>query len=530
MFGKSHIYTKTLDCFVNYDAMFKGNIEVSQDTVANRVGVTRQTLSRYVKQLCDDGLLQKDYRWWLPSKYAVAPLIKKPKYIQLIGDFVPSLRYFITASLSLSLLGSQSRENVSEKNNYTTNSLCISNRIPDRLEYKRRIHSDYQEVKRPPVPAGAEKAPVRIEKVTKKKVEYNLPIKKGVQVEQGNVFDFEFQGYRLTVAGMTELSCFPAEAICYARGVTCAPDKKNLKDPFRFLYATANRWCKEKGISPDYGRPVQMKISLGIGEGDPKAERVHKNLAALSESDLQSDSMHQKGQHKQSDTNKSPQRGAWRGHYSPDDVMVEMYITPEQVEENVKQLEQSPFFQNRTGKTPRDFFAKELRDGEKVIRSQKELDRQQRAIAKHNLWFEELRKSNPVSSQNMSNKEPESNTINEKGDGNGNGCPDTETFNQFYPGLQSVQPDTGNMPDFCLDRRPHPAGTASILQQEPDLRPAEADEVRSRDRDTTAVRECTPAGLSSDGDSLGDDDDLLFSDSTDLSEENGITQGYLPFL
>jgi hypothetical protein len=217
-----------------------------------------------------------------------------------------------------------------------------------------------------------------------------------------NIFDFEIHGFRLTVAGMVELSCFSHEAIAYAKNLVMQPDKKSLKDPFRFLYAKAREYSISKGIPINSGLVSDTRKTLSLKDGDAKlicvrgnvcAENGEKSYLSLrgSPCDIQEDNLSSNfggpgGANSPLETDRSGKESK-SSSQNPKQI-IKVFYSPEQVELNVRTIENTPFFRSLNyGQSPRERFAEELKNGEWVSRTREEWERHEAAMKKHNATF-----------------------------------------------------------------------------------------------------------------------------------------------
>ncbi len=88
-----------------------------------------------------------------------------------------------------------------------------------------------------------------------------------MRVEEIPSYLIQIKSLQLTLAGILELSCFPEVVIKHADKIMSG---KTVEKPLHYFIVIAHRYCKDRGIRPNYQYRDQMKRNFNIEESAPK--------------------------------------------------------------------------------------------------------------------------------------------------------------------------------------------------------------------------------------------------------------------
>lgn len=415
---------------------------LSQSTIAKYVGCTRQYVTTCIKYLCSLGLITKTWQPWVTCNYKIAEFLKTNGVIVLLKDLIPGLSgFYKKIKLDISLLFS------AWKNPSRNGLVCTTNCI-DRLDLSKISLSSSSKKDARRTSAGRfltkndlavnRKLMEEVKLVTKRQVvgrneldedvrerETGLIALKKAAVGMNGANCYYFNKQKLTLRGRLDLSPFSDEIVREAFKTLNEKYKPSaVKSPLALVFGMCKKRYDELGLTLDYGARNRLYAALG----DDKEILPLWEKASVSE--IAAHSSKQAGQTRQTDNRgykkeeKSPQREAWKSHLRADDVEIVTYLTPEQVEANVKVLESNPVHK---GIDFRQVFAKELREGETIRTTERESKQKENALSRYSLSVD-------GNSIERSKGEQGSNTINEKGLGNVNDRQRQQGFASIDPG------------------------------------------------------------------------------------------------
>ncbi len=181
------------------------NVVPSQEYIANKVGIKRETVNRTIALLKKIGLLTTTSRLWRSSVYHVNPLIWVDKIRWKFAKYFPSIGFFsvVTLCINTVLLGTNSR--------------------------------------------------------------YKYPLEKGGSMATRSKI-MDIKNINLTRWGRIKLMAFPDEAIEYvdkALGYT-----RSIRDPFRWFVGMCIDYCKRESLPIDSDITNMLSAKYGIKEDE----------------------------------------------------------------------------------------------------------------------------------------------------------------------------------------------------------------------------------------------------------------------
>lgn len=192
----------------------KKEIYFSQEHIAERIGITRETCNRIIKRLKGLGFLTSTYRLWRTCFYQVSPFIWVDTIRFKLSKYFPSLRFFSVQLLKVTL--------------------CINTGL---------LGNKYL-LNRPFAKEGG--------------MEHGNPIPPCVRA---------IKNLKLSRWGQIRLSAFPAEALAYVDQALSY--SKNVKDPFRWFEAMCNDFCKRENMPIDWDYSNFLSEKYGMKENSP---------------------------------------------------------------------------------------------------------------------------------------------------------------------------------------------------------------------------------------------------------------------
>lgn len=179
----------------------------------------------------------------------------------------------------------------------------------------------------------------------------------------------EFNGMQLTLAGRVRLSCFEEPIVNNAVNILKSSNPSTINNPLWWLIGYCEKEYKKMKVAPNYSRLNQERRKYGLTGDESDWEKIE---------DRGANSPLEIAESGQEDKNASQ---------NPKQI-IKVFYSPEQVELNVRTIENTPFFRSLNyGQSPRERFAEELKNGEWVSRTREEWERHEAAMKKHNAIF-----------------------------------------------------------------------------------------------------------------------------------------------
>lgn len=486
-----------------------GNAWPSQGFIAKTVRCSREYVNRSIAKFVSLKLLNKKWEAWTTCDYSIGSLLNSNGIIVLLKPYIKSLKYFYKRiTLPLSMLKSPRNYAGPYRAHHTTSTpisdLSISYRATKLLKRERAgggagavvpassnvqengkgdqeflalcddllrrseardLENDMQLVtKRHGLEDGLEES---TQVVTKRhgigRSELSAQQKKRRDKVMSGDECYYYNKNKLTLKGRIEFSCFQDPIIREAFDALNDRIHSDIYDPTKWLYAFCKRVCLERQLPIDLELKKKLYNSMGdVGLQDiwePATNEeiwAHGKKAATGSGESNGKAngyrniKHNSQNQAYKPEEKTSKREGWSSHLRKDDVVITTFLTPEQVEANVKVLEAAPMHK---GINFRQMFAKELIEGETIRTTEREQREKEKAMKRYGLDVNGL----PLDGVNSPKSETESNTINEKGLGNTDGREREESFGRIDPGhaLRSatgrsaggVAPDSAEPPE-----------------------------------------------------------------------------------
>lgn len=220
-------------------------VNAAQQTFAEDMGVTRETINRWLKELEAAGAItitRNPVNNYETCRYEPTPLLKKSWY--LLRHFYVMLKY---AALPISNLLSPAEPVVTQYKSFTekeTNECSLVGYV-----FNSPSLSYYRE------PRATQTGTIK-------------------KLQLGGVMEHEWLSpelkgitdlLNLNKWGQIKLSAFPKQALQHA-AVVYRSSKAVKKDQFHWFREVCNEWCRNNNVSPDYGLLYRLEAKYNMPE------------------------------------------------------------------------------------------------------------------------------------------------------------------------------------------------------------------------------------------------------------------------
>lgn len=243
----------------------------SQESIAARAKCSRQYVNMVLKEFAIQGILVKVYRKMESCIYKLNPLFYLKRLREKLKDLFPAFRWVPRKLLIPFLL----------YNSIWSGAQILFKIIDLTLSLKRReiyIYPSCLSVKHGSVRArgadgqgGDKKWRENLQSVRKMKPKRRTSMEQFTQIAYPDSpippYIREVTEIPLSKWGQMKLTCFPADAVSYARGKIAL--FKKARNPFGYFFASALEYCKSNDIRPDWGWMETLCQKYGITEDKP---------------------------------------------------------------------------------------------------------------------------------------------------------------------------------------------------------------------------------------------------------------------
>jgi len=227
------IKIKILDRLLSFDTENR-NIWMSQTTLAQELGISRQWCNQMLREMEDDGLFLSNYRHMRSNEYQVSSFFRSTKVRRLLAPLFRSFKVLFLVLLTQVNLHGSMKEDIILKSNYR------------RQKYS-RVLTVKQLLLRNQL----------LESIKSKDHKIN-PISDAIR---------NIVGLPLTKWGQIKLSCFSdpvIEEVTYQFN-----NARGIKKPFNWFYYACLRYCKQNSLSPDWGWCRDLQIAFNMPTDAP---------------------------------------------------------------------------------------------------------------------------------------------------------------------------------------------------------------------------------------------------------------------
>ncbi len=250
-----------LNVFVWMGNVF-GKIWPSQEYIGLKLGIARQTVNRLLRTLKQAGFIKSIYRHRKTCIYQIDPIFYHPVVRKELTPLLSNLGMttLITLVMAAQIMGMEKSMSSTGTVTPTKSNIKIEDLERDRETYDSKRSPDSRSTR-----SSLYKSDIK----TRKELWVKHP-KTGKDICLPLSADlFPINGIDLTVWALINLTVFPDKVIKHAKDVFKTIDRKEVSDPYRWLFTNCVAYCLREDIEPDYGLANRLSMQHDMPHNAP---------------------------------------------------------------------------------------------------------------------------------------------------------------------------------------------------------------------------------------------------------------------